>query len=152
MYEGYAPHGVPVLVVGATDNPTHTVANIRLHFSKGGGSMGNRICFVYVWAPRSFQIRSGKLNLDELELDLIDAGAEDIQRDEEETIVYTKFVDFGQMAKFAWIEKSRSQELRAPIHSYHNKELPEDQQDEVLSWLKHSKQTMTVQSVFHNLA
>src|SRR5215204_84450 len=101
IYEGYAPHGVPVIVECATDNPTRTVANIRLHFSKGGGAMGNSGSVAFLFERKGiFKFDPAKLNLDELELDLIDAGAEDIERGDEETIVYTKFTEFGHMQKF----------------------------------------------------
>lgn len=153
VYEGYAPHGVPVLVVAATDNPTRTVANIRLHFSKGGGSMGNSGSVSFMFEHRGvFKFDPAKLNLDELELDLIDAGTEDIQRDEEETIVYTKFVDFGQMAKFL---ESKGLEAKSSEFQYiptTTKELPEDQQDEVLKLIETLEADDDVQSVFHNLA
>ena len=153
VYEGYAPHGVPVLVVAATDNPTRTVANIRLHFSKGGGSMGNSGSVSFMFEHRGvFKFDPAKLNLDELELDLIGAGAEDIQRDEEETIVYTKFVDFGQMAKFL---ESKGLEAKSSELQYiptTTKELPEDQQDEVLKLIETLEADDDVQSVFHNLA
>ncbi len=153
VYEGYAPHGVPVLVVAATDNPTRTVANVRLHFSKGGGSMGNSGSVSFMFEHRGvFKFDPAKLNLDELELDLIDAGAEDIQRDEEETIVYTKFVDFGQMAKFL---ESKGLEAKSSELQYvptTTKELPEDQQDEVLKLIETLEGDDDVQNVFHNLA
>ncbi|MFN8692133.1 MAG: YebC/PmpR family DNA-binding transcriptional regulator, partial [Cyclobacteriaceae bacterium] len=106
VYEGYAPHGVPVLVECATDNPTRTVANIRLHFSKNGGNMGNSGSVSFMFERKGvFKFDPAKLNLDEWELDLIDAGAEDIQREEEEIIVYTKFADFGAMQKFLEAKK-----------------------------------------------
>ena len=56
VYEGYAPHGVPIVVECATDNPTRTVANIRLHFSKNGGSMGNSGSVAFLFERRGFQI------------------------------------------------------------------------------------------------
>lgn len=153
IYEGYAPHGVPVLVLAATDNPTRTVANIRLHFSKGGGSMGNSGSVAFMFEHRGvFKFDPAKLNLDELELDLIDAGAEDIQRDEEETIVYTKFTDFGQMAKFL---ESKGLEARSAELQYiptTTKELPEEHQDEVLKLIETLEGDDDVQTVFHNLA
>lgn len=153
IYEGYAPHGVPVLVLTATDNPTRTVANIRLHFSKGGGSMGNSGSVSFMFEHRGvFKFDPAKLDLDELELDLIDAGAEDIQRDEEETIVYTKFVDFGQMAKFL---ESKGLEPKSSELQYiptTTKELSEEQQDEVLKLIETLEADDDVQTVFHNLA
>src|SRR5688572_671150 len=94
IYEGYAPHGVPVIVECATDNPTRTVANVRLHFAKNGGSMGNSGSVAFLFERKGvFKFEPSKLNLDDLELDLIDAGAEDIERNDEEIIVYTKFTE-----------------------------------------------------------
>jgi YebC/PmpR family DNA-binding regulatory protein len=119
IYEGYAPHGVPVLVLCATDNPTRTVANIRLHFSKNDGSMGNSGTVAFMFEHKGvFKFDPSKLNLDELELDLIDAGAEDIERGDEEIIVYTKFTDFGQMQKFLEAKGLGSKEFGAAIHTH----------------------------------
>src|SRR6186713_2566712 len=95
VYEGYAPHGVPVIVECATDNPTRTVANVRLAFSKHGGSMGNSGSVAFMFERKGvFKFDPAKLNLDEMELDLIDAGAEDIQSDSEEVQIFTRFTDF----------------------------------------------------------
>jgi YebC/PmpR family DNA-binding regulatory protein len=153
IYEGYAPHGVPVIVECATDNPTRTVANVRLHFSKNGGSMGNSGSVTFMFDRMGvFKFEPGVLNMDELELDLIDAGAEDIQQDEEETTIYTKFSDFGNMLKFL-----ESKSLDAKSSSLHyisttTKELPEEEQDEVLKCIEALEEDEDVQSVYHNLA
>src|SRR5918995_2594955 len=91
-YEGYAPHGVPIVVECATDNPTRTVANIRLHFSKNGGAMGNSGSVAFLFERKGvFKFDPAKLNLEDLELDLIDAGAEDIAKNDDEILIYTKF-------------------------------------------------------------
>lgn len=153
IYEGYAPYGVPVLVVCATDNPTRTVANIRLHFSKNGGSMGNSGTVLFMFEHRGvFKFDPANLNLDELELDLIDAGAEDIERNDDEIIVYTKFTDFGQMQKFIEDRKldAKSSELQYIPNA--TKELTEEQQDEVLKLIEALEGDDDVQTVFHNLA
>ncbi len=153
IYEGYAPHGVPVLVLTATDNPTRTVANIRLYFSKGGGSMGNSGSVSFMFEHKGvFKFDPANLNLDELELDLIDAGAEDIERGEEETIVYTKFVDFGQMQKFIEDRKLEAKSSELQYIPTTTKELSEEQQDEVLKVIETIEADDDVQSVFHNLA
>lgn len=153
IYEGYAPHGVPVLVLCATDNPTRTVANVRLQFSKNGGTMGNSGTVLFMFEHRGvFKFDPAKLNLDEMELDLIDAGAEDIERGEEEIVVHTKFTDFGQMQKFLEEKKidAKSSELQYIPNA--TKELPEDQQDEVLKLIEAIEADDDVQTVFHNLA
>lgn len=153
IYEGYAPHGVPVLVECATDNPTRTVANIRLYFSKNGGNMGNSGSVSFMFERKGvFKFNPTKLNLDEYELDLIDAGAEDIQREEEEIIVYTKFTEFGQMQKFL-----ESKGLTAKSSELHyipttTKELNEAEVDEVMECITALEEDEDVQNVYHNLA
>jgi YebC/PmpR family DNA-binding regulatory protein len=152
-YEGYGPHGVPIMVECATDNPTRTVANIRLHFSKNGGSMGNSGSVAFLFERRGvFKFDPSKLNLDELELDLIDAGAEDIEKGEDEIIVYTKFTEFGHMQKFLEARglDAKSSELQYIPNT--TKELPEDQQDEVLKLIETLESDDDVQQVYHNLA
>ncbi len=153
IYEGYAPHGVPIVVECATDNPTRTVANIRLHFSKHGGAMGNSGSVAFMFERKGvFKFDPAKLNLDEAELDLIDAGAEDIERGEDEIIVYTKFSEFGHMLKFL---ESKGMEPKSSELQYlpaTTKELPEEQQDEVLKLVEVLESDDDVQSVYHNLA
>jgi YebC/PmpR family DNA-binding regulatory protein len=153
IYEGYAPHGVPIVVECATDNPTRTVANIRLAFSKNGGAMGNSGSVAFLFERKGvFKFEPSKLNLDEYELDLIDAGAEDIERGDEDTIIYTKFTEFGHMLKFL---ESKSLEAKSSELQYvptTTKELPEDQQDEVLKCVEALEADDDVQNVYHNLA
>ncbi len=153
VYEGYAPHGVPVLVECATDNPTRTVANIRLQFSKNHGTMGNSGSVSFMFERKGvFKFEPSKLNLDELELDLIDAGAEDIQRDAEETIIYTKFTEFGHMSKFLESKKLEAKSSELNYIPASTKELPEAEQDEVLKCIEALEADDDVQNVYHNLA
>ncbi len=153
VYEGYGPHGIPILVECATDNPTRTVANIRLHFSKNGGAMGNSGSVSFMFERKGvFKFDPKSLNLEELELDLIDAGAEDIEQHEDETLIYTKFTEFGNMQKFL---ESRHLEPKSSELQYlptTTKELSEDQQDEVLRLVETLEGDDDVQSVHHNLA
>jgi YebC/PmpR family DNA-binding regulatory protein len=153
VYEGYAPHGVPILVECATDNPTRTVANIRLHFSKNGGAMGNSGTVGFMFERKGvFKFDPSKLNLDEAELDLIDAGAEDIEKNDEEIVVYTKFTEFGHMQKFLEEKKweAKSSELQYIPNA--TKELSEEEQDEVLKLVETLEADDDVQNVYHNLA
>lgn len=153
IYEGYAPHGIPVIVECATDNPTRTVANIRLHFSKNDGSMGNSGSVSFMFEHKGvFKFEPSKLNLDELELDLIDAGAEDIQRDEEETIIYTKFTEFGHMVKFLESKKLEAKSSELQYIPTTTKELNEAEQDDVLKCIAALEEDDDVQNVYHNLA
>jgi YebC/PmpR family DNA-binding regulatory protein len=152
-YEGYAPHGVPIIVECATDNPTRTVANVRLHFSKNGGSMGNSGSVAFLFERRGvFKFDPSKINIDDIELDLIDAGAEDIERGEEEVVIYTKFTEFGHMQKF--IESKNLEAKSSEIHYIPTttKELSEEQQDEVFKCIEALEADDDVQQVYHNLA
>ena len=152
-YEGYGPHGVPIIVECATDNSTRTVANVRLIFAKNGGSLGTSGSVVFMFERRGvFKFDASKLNLDELELDLIDAGAEDIDKGEEEIVVYTKFTEFGHMQKFIESKHldAKSQEIQyIPATT---KELSETEQDEVLKLVELLEADDDVQTVYHNLA
>ena len=153
VYEGYAPHGVPIIVECATDNPTRTVANIRLHFSKNGGSMGNSGSVVFMFERRGvFKFDPDKLNLDDLELDLIDAGAEDIEKNEEEIIVYTTFTEFGHMLKFLETKQLEAKSSELHYIPTTTKELAEAEQDEVLKLVEVLEADEDVQNVYHNLA
>jgi YebC/PmpR family DNA-binding regulatory protein len=152
-YEGYAPHGVPVIVECATDNPTRTVANIRLHFAKNGGAMGNSGSVTFLFERRGvFKFDPAKINLDEIELDLIDGGAEEIERGDEETVIYTKFTEFGHMQKF--LESKHLEAKSSEIQYVPNatKELTEEQQDEVFKCIEALEADDDVQNVYHNLA
>lgn len=152
-YEGYAPHGVPIIVECATDNPTRTVANVRLHFSKNGGSMGNSGSVSFMFERRGvFKFDPSKLNLDELELDLIDAGAEDIEKNEEEIVIYTKFTEFGHMQKFLESKHLEAKSSELQYIPATTKELSETEQDEVLKLIEALEGDDDVQNVFHNLA
>lgn len=152
-YEGYAPHGVPIMVECATDNPTRTVANIRLHFSKNGGAMGNSGTVGFMFERRGiFKFDPAKLNLDEAELDLIDAGAEDIEKTDEEIVISTKFTEFGHMLKF--LEEKKWEPKSSELHYIPTttKELSEEEQDEVLKLVETLEADDDVQNVYHNLA
>lgn len=152
-YEGYAPHGVPIMVECATDNPTRTVANVRLQFSKNGGSMGNSGSVAFLFERKGvFKFDPAKLNLDDMELDLIDAGAEDIERGDEEIVVYTKFAEFGHMQKFLESKKLEPKSSDLQYIPTTTKELNETEQDEVLKLVEALESDDDVQAVYHNLA
>jgi len=153
IYEGYGPHGIPIIVECATDNPTRTVANIRVHFSKNGGSMGNSGTVGFLFERKGvFKFAPEKLNLEELELDLIDAGAEDIQREEDEVIIYTTFTGFGPMAKFLESKNLDTKSAELQYIPTVTKELSETEQDEVLKLIEVLEGDDDVQTVYHNLA
>ena len=152
IYEGYAPHGVAVLVETATDNPTRTVANVRMHFNRGNGTLGKTGSLDFLFDRKGvFKIKKENLNLDELELELIDSGLEDIAVDENEVYIYCSFNDFGTMAK-ALEEKGiaviSAEKQRIATNFV---ELSEKQQEEVLKLVETLEEDEDVQQVYHNL-
>jgi len=153
IYEGYAPHGIPLIVECATDNPTRTVANVRLYFSKNGGAMGTSGSVSFLFERKGvFKFPVGALDLDALELDLIDSGAEDIEKTDEEVVISTKFTDFGAMQKFLESRRLEATSAELQFVPTTTKELPEAETDEVLKLINALDEDDDVQSVYHNLA
>lgn len=153
VYEGYAPHGVAILVETATDNPTRTVANVRMHFNKNSGSLGTSGSVAFMFNHMGeFKIKKGNLDVEELELDLIDFGLEEIGEDSEGNIIIrTPFNEFGNMNKALeekGIEVVTAELTQIPTTTV---DLPEDQADEVLKLVDHLEQDDDVQKVYHNL-
>lgn len=153
VYEGYAPHGVAVVVETATDNATRTVANVRMHFNKGGGSLGNSGSVGFLFNRMGvFKIKNEGQNLEELELELIDFGLEDIGEDTEGNIILrAAFTEFGNMAKA--LEEKGMPVISAELHRIPTTqvELNEEQTKEVLEMIDRLEQDEDVQQVFYNL-
>lgn len=152
VYEGYGPHGVAIVVETATDNPTRTVANIRMHFNRGGGALGKTGSLDFLFDRKGvFKINAGKINTEELELELIDFGLEDLALDGQEAYIYTSFNDFGNMAKA--LEEKKIDVISAEKQRIPNTwvELNESQQEEVIKLVEALEQDDDVQQVFHNL-
>ncbi len=153
MYEGYAPHGVAVLVETATDNPTRTVANVRMHFTKGHGSLGTSGSVAFGFKHMSeFKIKNTGVDIDELELELIDFGLEEIGENEEGNIIIrAAFNEYGNMSKA--IEEKKLEVISAELSWVPTTtvELNEEQSNEVLKLVDHLEQDEDVQKVFHNL-
>lgn len=154
LYEGYAPHGVAILVETATDNTTRTVANVRSHFNKGGGTLGNSGSVAFTFRHLGvFKLSPEGVNIDELELELIDAGLDEMGEDSENNIIIRcDFADFGNMQK-ALEEKGItpiSSELEwIPLNTV---EVNEEQAEEVFKLIERVEQDDDVQRVFHNMA
>ena len=102
VYEGYGPHGIAFLVETATDNPTRTVANIRSYFNKHGGSLGTSGSVEFMFDRKCvFKVKAKEgLNLDELELELIDFGGEEVFAEGEEIMIYGAFEAYGAIQKY----------------------------------------------------
>ena len=153
MYEGYAPHGIAVLVETATDNPTRTVANVRMHFTKGQGSLGTTGSVAFGFTHMAeFKIKGEGVNVDDLEFELIDFGLEEIGEDAEgNVIIRTKFNEYGNMSKA--LEEKKIEVISAELTwiPANTMELPEDQANDVLKMVDHLEQDDDVQKVYHNL-
>lgn len=100
LFEGYAPHGIAVLVETATDNNNRTVANIRSYFNKSDGNLGTSGSVEFMFDHTcNFRIQKDGLNAEDLELDLIDFGAEEVFEDEDGILIYAPFESFGTLQK-----------------------------------------------------
>jgi len=153
VYEGYAPHGVALLVETATDNPTRTVANVRMHFRKGDGSLGNSGSVGFLFNHLGeFKVKKEGLDVEELELELIDFGLEEIGEDSEGHIVIrTRFEEFGNMnhaLEDKKIEIISAELTRIPTTTV---DLNEERAKEVLELVDKLEQDEDVQKVYHNL-
>ncbi len=152
VYEGYGPHGVAIVVETATDNPTRTVANIRSYFTRGGGSLGTSGSLDFMFVRKGvFKVSPEGVNMEELELDLIDFGAEDIQVEEDGIYIYTQFSDFGAMQKA--LEERKLNVVSAELQRIPTTvtELSEEQEDEIMNLIDKIEEDDDVQSVYHTV-
>lgn len=154
LYEGYAPHGVALLVETATDNTTRTVANVRSHFNKGGGALGNSGSVAFTFKHVGvFKLEAKDVDMESLELELIDFGLDELGEDSEgNVIVRTDYTDFGNMQKA--LEEMNiipiSSELEwLPMNTV---EVSEEQAEDVFKLIERVEQDDDVQRVFHNMA
>ena len=153
LFEGYGPHGIAVLVETATDNNNRTVANVRSYFSKTGGNLGTQGSVEFMFDHTcNFRLKNDGLDAEELELELIDFGAEEVFEDEDGMMVYGGFSDFGALQKYFEennIEIISSGFERIPQTT---KELTEEQQEEVNKLLEKLEDDDDVQGVHHTMA
>jgi YebC/PmpR family DNA-binding regulatory protein len=152
-YEGYGPHGVAIMVDCATDNPTRTVANLRHYFSRSGGSLGTAGSLEFMFDRKGvFRLPAEGVNLEDLELELIDFGAEDIAVEEGEIFIYTKFADFGTMQRA--LDERNLTVTSADLQRIPNSttELSDEQIEEVENLIDKLEEDDDVQAVFHNMA
>ncbi len=157
LYEGYGPHGVAILVETATDNHVRTVANIKSHFNKGGGSLGNSGSVSFQFKKMGvFKLKLEGINIDDIELDLIDHGLEELgestgENGEEILVARCGFTDFGNMQKA--LEEKHITPISAEVEWIPTTtvQLPEDQAQDVLKLVDRLEQDEDVQKVFYNL-
>jgi YebC/PmpR family DNA-binding regulatory protein len=100
LFEGYAPHGIAILIETATDNNNRTVANIRSYFNKCNGNLGTQGSVEFMFDHTcNFRIPKGDIDIEEMELEFIDFGAEEIFADEDDILIYAPFESFGAIQK-----------------------------------------------------
>lgn len=153
LFEGYAPHGIAILVETATDNNNRTVANVRSYFNKCNGNLGTSGSVEFMFDHTcNFRLNSEDLNAEELELELIDFGAEEVFEDEDGIIVYGGFSDFGALQRY--FEENSIEILSSGFDRIPQSttELGEEQQEEVNKLLEKLEEDDDVQNVFHNMA
>jgi YebC/PmpR family DNA-binding regulatory protein len=154
LYEGYAPHGIALMVVTATDNTTRTVANVRSHFNKGGGALGNSGSVSFLFKHLGvFKLKPEGVNMEDLELELIDYGLEELGEDSEgNVIVRCGFADFGNMQKA--LEEKGLQVISSEIEwiAENPVEVSKEQSDDVFKLIARLEEDDDVQQVFHTMA
>ncbi|RYU94613.1 YebC/PmpR family DNA-binding transcriptional regulator [Emticicia agri] len=155
VYEGYAQHGIAILVECTTDNTNRSVANIRSYFSKCGGSLGTSGMLDFIFDRKSvFKIaKNDKIDVEELEFELIDFGAEEVFLDEEtnQINIYGEFTAFGAIQKF--LEEKGFELLQADFERIPTdmKTISEEQAADVEKLIEKLEEDDDVQNVYHNM-
>ncbi|MDT0554762.1 YebC/PmpR family DNA-binding transcriptional regulator [Patiriisocius hiemis] len=161
LFEGYAPHGIAILVETATDNNTRTVANIRSYFNKCDGSLGTSGSTVFMFDHTcNFKINGEGLDIEELELELIDHGVEEIFEDTDEdadgneqtsVLIYAPFESFGAIQSY--LEENSIEILSSGFERIPQvtKELSPEQAADVEKLLEKIEEDDDVQNVYHTM-
>jgi YebC/PmpR family DNA-binding regulatory protein len=158
VYEGYAPHGIAVLIEAATDNPTRTIANVRNIVNKGNGNLGNAGSVSFLFKRMGvFRLDPAGLDQEELELELIDHGLEELgestsDKGEPQLVVRCAFADFGSLQKALEDRGIKPISAESEYIPTTPTELSDDQAKDVLKLVDSLEQDDDVQRVFHNLA
>ena len=153
-FEGYAPHGVAVFVDATTDNNNRTVANIRHIFSKYGGNLGVNGSVDYMFERKGqFRVKREKLSgdLEDIELELIDAGLDSLQEEDDELVFYTAFEDFGTFQhelEERGIDVANAELVRVPTHT---KSLSDQEAEAVIKLIDMLEEDDDVANVFHTM-
>ncbi len=158
LYEGYAPHGIALLVETATDNPTRTVASVRSAFNKHGGNLGVAGSVGFMFRRMGvFRIDPTGIDPDDLELYLIDHGLEELgessgEKGEPQILARCDFPQFGQMQKALEDRGVAVISAESEYICVTPTELPEEQANEVMELVDRLEQDEDVQKVYHTLA
>lgn len=151
-YEGYAPNGIAVFIDCTTDNIQRTVSNVRSYFNKFGGNLGTNGSLAFLFDRKGiFTIAKGSINMDDLEMELIDAGAEDIQLEDDSITVTTAMEDFGQMLKK--LEELKIETENAELQRIPKTTVKVDKETarKVMKLIDHFEDDDDVTNVYHNM-
>lgn len=153
VYEGYGPNGIAIVVETATDNPTRTVANVRSYFNRYGGSLGTTGSLQFLFDHKCVFKISPKagVSLEDLELELIDYGVDELAEDEDSIVLYGEFQSYSSIQKY--LEENGFEIHSAEFERIPNdmKELNEEQKAQVQKLLDKIEDDEDVQNVFHNM-
>jgi YebC/PmpR family DNA-binding regulatory protein len=154
-YEGYGPHGIAIIVDTATDNPTRTVANVRSYFNKCNGSLGTSGSVSFMFEHKChFKVKEKEgIDMEELELEMIDFGVDEIFADAEEgnIEIYGIFENFGNIQKY--LEQNEFEIVSAEFERIptDTKEVTAEQQADIEKLLAKFEEDDDVTNVFHNM-
>lgn len=153
-YEGYGQGGVAFFVECTTNNPTRTVANVRAIFNKFDGNLGKNGELAFIFDRKgifTIDLAQIKMDWDDFEMEMIDGGAEDVEKDDEEVLITTAFEDFGSLSHKLdelGIEAKSAELQRIPNNT---KGMTEDQFKANMKMLERFEEDDDVQNVFHNM-
>lgn len=157
LYEGYGPHGVAILVETATDNHVRTVANVKSHFNKGGGALGNSGSVSFQFKKMGvFKLNPAGLSVDDLELELIDFGLEEMGESTTENgdpviVLRSAFTDFGKLQKA--LEDKGITPISSELEWIPSTTVPvsDEQAEDISKLIERLEQDEDVSKVFHNM-
>lgn len=153
VYEGYGPFGIAIVVEAATDNNTRTVANVRSYFNKHGGTLGTQGSLSFLFEHKSvFKIKPKEgMSTEDLELELIDYGVDEVEADEDEIMLYGAFEEFANIQKY--LEENGFEIISAEFERIPNdlKEVTAEQRVQLEKLLEKFEEDEDVQNVFHNM-
>lgn len=157
LYEGYAPHGVALLVETATDNHVRTVANVKSHFNKGNGAMGTNGSVSFQFKKMGvFKLKAEGQDLEEMELELIDHGLEELGESDDDNgnpiiVLRCTFTDFGKLQKA--LEDKNITPISAELEWIPTNTVPvtDEQAEDVSKLIERLEQDEDVNKVFHNM-
>lgn len=155
IYEGKGPHGIPLLIECSTDNPTRTVASVRMHLNRGEGQLGTSGSVSFLFERKiMFRVDATGLDKDNTELELIDYGAEELNWDEEnnELIVQTAFTDFGKMQAGLEEKKYTLKESSKVFIPTTTQEISPEKEADVMALIEKLEEDDDVVAVYHNIA